>query len=45
MTSERSDATHAPLPPASGTAGFRFSENNFDLIRLVAAGEVAFRHA
>jgi len=25
--------------------GFRFSENNFDLVRLVAAGEVAVRHA
>jgi len=25
-------------------SGFKFSENNFDLIRLVAASEVAIRH-
>jgi len=29
----------------SGAGSFRFSENNFDLVRLVAAGEVAVRHA
>jgi len=27
-----------------GSAEFRFSENNFDLIRLIAAAEVAVRH-
>jgi peptidoglycan/LPS O-acetylase OafA/YrhL len=31
------------VAPAGGTA-FRFSENNFDLIRLIAAAEVAIRH-
>jgi peptidoglycan/LPS O-acetylase OafA/YrhL len=30
---------------SSGIGAFRFSENNFDLIRLVAAGEVAVKHA
>ena len=28
-----------------GPDSFRFSENNFDLIRLIAAGEVAIRHS
>lgn len=36
----------SPKPdPSSGAWSFRFSENNFDLVRLVAAGEVAVRHA
>lgn len=30
---------------SSGMEAFRFSENNFDLVRLVAASEVAVRHA
>jgi len=38
MTSPKHD-------PSSGAWSFRFSENNFDLVRLVAAGEVAVRHA
>ena len=29
----------------SGAGSFRFPENNFDLVRLVAAGEVAVRQA
>jgi peptidoglycan/LPS O-acetylase OafA/YrhL len=29
----------------TGLDSFRFSENNFDLIRLIAAGEVAIRHS
>jgi peptidoglycan/LPS O-acetylase OafA/YrhL len=33
-----------PAPPKS-QAALNFSENNFDLIRLVAASEVAIRHA
>ena len=34
-------------PPSTAAAGtdFKFGENNFDLIRLVAASEVAIRHA
>jgi len=37
---------NSPKPdPSSGAWSFRFSENNFDLVRLVAAGEVAVRHA
>ena len=39
MTSSRT----IPIAPAQPEA-FRFSENNFDLIRLVAALEVAVRH-
>jgi peptidoglycan/LPS O-acetylase OafA/YrhL len=30
---------------AAPSEAFRFSENNFDLIRLIAAGEVAVRHS
>jgi peptidoglycan/LPS O-acetylase OafA/YrhL len=37
-------ATARPQSSPGGSAGFRFSENNFDLIRLVAAVEVAIRH-
>jgi hypothetical protein len=36
--------THHLNPPRSRADNFRFSENNFDLIRLIAAGEVAIRH-
>lgn len=36
--------TNPPSTVAAGT-GFKFGENNFDLIRLVAASEVAIRHA
>jgi len=40
-------AVRQPDPPSTATAGaeFKFGENNFDLIRLVAASEVAIRHA
>jgi peptidoglycan/LPS O-acetylase OafA/YrhL len=38
MTSPKQDSTAGPW-------SFRFSENNFDLVRLVAAGEVAVRHS
>ncbi len=37
-------ATARPQSSPGGSAGFRFSENNFDLIRLVAAAEVAAKH-
>jgi peptidoglycan/LPS O-acetylase OafA/YrhL len=38
-------ATHHWNPTRSRADNFRFSENNFDLIRLIAAGEVAVRHS
>ena len=34
----------SPETPSKAGPSFRFSENNFDLIRLVAAAEVAVRH-
>jgi peptidoglycan/LPS O-acetylase OafA/YrhL len=36
--------TLRPQSTMGGSGGFRFSENNFDLIRLVAAAEVAVKH-
>lgn len=40
------DASSPPKRDPTPWAGpFRFSENNFDLVRLVAAGEVAVRHS
>lgn len=36
---------HHDAPAGSTGKGFNFAENNFDLIRLVAASEVAIRHA
>ena len=37
--------THHWTPTRNRADNFRFSENNFDLIRLIAAAEVAIRHS
>lgn len=39
------DASRNNPSNAAPSEAFRFSENNFDLIRLIAAGEVAVRHS